>query len=159
MLNKNGAHQAKRKNGLGRGKGGLGAKKKKKWRTTKTCFRAYSAFGSFVTTNSNTFSLCFQGSAIFLYFSPFPNMPLTPFVFVGHANFPCEFTLTCVKVIVSNFALSIGVRYEYQSSPTMFSKQKKKKPAKTNPFPIPNNWAQGKRGQQKVMEYFDKIVF
>lgn len=28
---------------------------------------------------------------------------------VPHANFPCEFTLACVKVIVSNFALSFGV--------------------------------------------------
>lgn len=45
-----------------------------------------------------------------------------------------------------------------RAAPRCFQ-NKEKKPAKTNPFPIPNNWAQGKRGQQKVMEYFDKIVF
>lgn len=144
------------------GRGGLGAKNKKKVANNKNMFPCIFRFRFFCYNKLKHIFTLLSGFCHFSLFFPFSQHathPPPPFVFVGHANFPCEFTLTCVKVIVSNFALSIGVRYEYQSSPTMFSKQKKKKPAKTNPFPIPNNWAQGKRGQQKVMEYFDKIVF
>lgn len=131
MLNKNGAHQAKRKNGLGRGKGVLGAKKKKKVANNKNMFPCIFRFRFFCYNKLKHIFTLLSGFCHFSLFFPFsqhatPPPPLYPFVFVGHANFPCEFTLTCVKVIVSNFALSIGVRYEYQSSPTMFSKQRKK---------------------------------